>query len=86
MTYLRKEFGHLFSPSLNCKTGALFQWSLDNSASQSVNKNPWEAFGANVTAWRYHLGLLALGTANGRMAVYHARDKNQFDERALLKS
>lgn len=51
---------------------------------QSVNKNPWEAFGADVTAWRYHLGLLALGTANGRMAVYHARDSNQFDETALL--
>jgi len=50
-------------------------FSLDNR--QSGKKSPWAAFGAHVTAWRYHLGLLAIGTANGRMAVYHARSDDE---------
>ena len=34
-------------------------------------------FGGRVTVWRYHLGLIALGTANGKMFVYHVRSSEE---------
>ena len=64
------------SPESFINANVLFQWSFDGG--KSSDKTPWDVFYGSVTAWRYHLGLLAIGTNNGKMAVYHARDPEQF--------
>jgi len=66
---------HDASFEIRHKPNRIITWSFDDGAKSS--KVPWEVFYGNVTAWRYHLGLLAIGTNNGRMAVYHARSDTE---------
>lgn len=53
------------------------RFRLENTIWKSVWINQMAAFGGRITVWRYHLGLIALGTANGKMFVYHVRSNEE---------